>query len=111
MVVWCAAPVETAEPATGIAMTLLGSGQVRGELQRQTLVTGQSFAFFVHFEGPLLQRWKSCSDLFQVEIGCDARVTGAFDHCAELSVLELFEGPLQRIVDDGLPPISLMPAC
>ena len=69
-------------------------------------MTSQPFAFCVHFEGPPLQCRKSCSDLFQVEIGCDARVTSAFDHCAELSVLELLEGPLQRIVGDGQVPIG-----
>src|SRR5205085_5714795 len=86
---------------------LLG-GQVRGVLERQSLVAGQSLAFLVHLEGPFLQRRNNRGDLVEVQIGRDPRVTGALDHRAELSVLDLLEGPLQRIVDDCHVPIGPM---
>src|SRR5580658_8066922 len=82
------------------------SGQVRGELERQSLVTGQSLAFLVHLEGPLLQSRKDRGDFVQVQVGRDSRVTRALDHRPELSILDLLEGPLQRIVDDGQVPVG-----
>src|SRR5690242_1491785 len=75
-------------------------GEVRGELQGQSLMARQSLAFLVHFERPLLQPRNNRSDLVQVEVGGDPRVTGALDHGAKPSVLELLECPLKRIIDD-----------
>src|SRR5260221_12112325 len=71
-------------------------------------MAGQSLAFLVHLEGPFLQRRKDRGDLVQVQIGCDSRGTGALDHRTEFSVLDLLEGPLQRIVDDRHVPIRPM---
>src|SRR5215813_5238572 len=75
---------------------LFGS-QVRGELERQSLVARQSLALRVHLESPFFQRRKD---------GCDSRVSGALDHRSKLSVLDLLEGPLQRIIDDRHIPID-----
>src|SRR5262249_54059066 len=45
-------------------------------------------------------------DFVQVQVGRDSRVSGALDHRAKLSVLDLLEGPLQRIIDDRHIPID-----
>ncbi len=69
-------------------------------------MTGQPLTFLVHLEGPFLQRRKDRGDLVQVQVGCDSRVTGALDHRAEFSVLDLLECPLQRIVDYRQVPVG-----
>src|SRR6516225_7366286 len=84
---------------------LFGS-QVRGELERQSLVARQSLALRIHLESPFFQRRKDRCDFVQVQVGRDSRVSGALDHRAKLSVLDLLESPLQRIIDDRHIPID-----
>ncbi len=88
---WCEA-VEGFRASTTFAVSY-SAAQVRGELERQSLVTGRSLTFLVHLEGPFLQRRKDRGGFVQVQVGCDSWITCAHDHRAELPVLDLLERP------------------
>src|SRR5262245_25135175 len=96
-----------AAPSTAFASGLFGS-QIRCELERQSLLARQPFAFRVHLVSTLLHRWKDRGDLVQVQVGRDARVARTLNHRAELSVLELLEGPVQRLLDHRPIPVDAM---
>src|SRR4029453_4634566 len=98
----------SADPSSFVWDGLSAGREVRSRLQRQPGMTREAPPFLPHIERLLLQRRKHRGDLLDVEIRRDTGITGALDHCRQLALLELLQGPGEWILDQRAIPVDAM---